>query len=168
MQTRALAATDHHVLAISHLEQAVDLTRARSGAQSSELGLLLPDYGQVKSEDDVDLALKILGEGRDILVFNHDKRADTAAAALMSSRGARSDMPTLASTQSCHSRTSTPIRHRSRSPLPSRRSPKRSPGQRVIARAIAGSRSSPRIERRHATGTGEGKTSVAEPQMNGV
>jgi tetratricopeptide (TPR) repeat protein len=70
---------DHHAQALAHLQQAIDLTRAKSGSQAVELGLLLLEYGQVKSEDDVDQALAILREGRDILIASQDKRAGGAA-----------------------------------------------------------------------------------------
>src|ERR1051325_5408748 len=45
---------DHHAVAIGHLEKAIDLLRHQSGGSSTELALLLLNYGQVTSEDNVE------------------------------------------------------------------------------------------------------------------
>jgi len=71
-----------HAKAIEHLERAADLIRKQSGSNSIELAIVLINYGQVKSEDNIDAAFGILGEARAILDRNHDKRAASVGVAM--------------------------------------------------------------------------------------
>ena len=71
-----------HAKAIEHFGHAVELVSKGSGPNSLELAFLLLNYGQVRSEDSVDESLRILGQARDILTSNHDKRVSAAGTAM--------------------------------------------------------------------------------------
>ena len=71
-----------HASAISHLQKAVALARDRVGPNSLELASALIGYGQVQSEDDVDVSLRTLEEARAIFASNHDSRAAAAGTAM--------------------------------------------------------------------------------------
>jgi eukaryotic-like serine/threonine-protein kinase len=73
---------EHHQRALDHFEQAAALIRRTTGADSLELAVLLINYGQVKSEDNVEVSLGILGESRQIFEKHKDKRASAPATAM--------------------------------------------------------------------------------------
>ena len=71
-----------HRRALEHFEQAARLVRASAGPDSLQLAILLISYGQVKSEDNVEASLGMLGESRQILEKRHDPRASAPATAM--------------------------------------------------------------------------------------
>ncbi len=73
---------DEHAKALEHFAHAVELVTKGSGPNSLELAFLLLNYGQIRSEDSVDESLRILGQARDILASNHDKRVSAAGTAM--------------------------------------------------------------------------------------
>ncbi len=73
---------EHHEVALDHFETAAQLIRKTTGPDSIELAVLLINYGQVKSEDNVEVALGILGESRQIFEKHKDKRASAPATAM--------------------------------------------------------------------------------------
>jgi hypothetical protein len=70
-----------HRGALAHLQQAVELAR-KQDPSSPVLAIALIDYGQVQSEDSVDVALRTLGEARSLFEANHDNRVRAADAAM--------------------------------------------------------------------------------------
>jgi len=72
-----------HADAVAHFERGVRLVRERSGNDSVELAILLLNFGQSRSRDDVDAGLKLVGEARGILDRAHDPRAVIAGVVLV-------------------------------------------------------------------------------------
>jgi tetratricopeptide (TPR) repeat protein len=73
---------DGHKRAIEHFETAAALVRKTSGPESIPLAVLLINYGQIKSEDNVEVSLGMLGESRRIFEKHKDKRAGAVATAM--------------------------------------------------------------------------------------
>jgi tetratricopeptide (TPR) repeat protein len=71
-----------HQRALDHFERAAKLVRRTAGPDSLELAVLLINYGQVKSEDNVEASLGMLGESRQIFEKHKDKRASAPATAM--------------------------------------------------------------------------------------
>jgi eukaryotic-like serine/threonine-protein kinase len=82
MMENDIEGKQHHQTALDHFEKAAALVRKTTGADSIELAVLLINYGQVKSEDNVEVALGILGESRQIFEKHKDKRASAPATAM--------------------------------------------------------------------------------------
>jgi serine/threonine-protein kinase len=82
MMENDIEGKDHHQRALDHFEQAAQLIRRTSGPESIELAVLLINYGQVRSEDNVEASLGTLGESRRIFEKNKDKRASAAITAM--------------------------------------------------------------------------------------
>jgi hypothetical protein len=66
---------------LARFEHASQLVRKRSGPDSLELAVLLLNYGQFKASENVEAGLGLIGEARDILERNKDRRAAIAGIA---------------------------------------------------------------------------------------
>ncbi|HEY5926184.1 MAG TPA: protein kinase [Kofleriaceae bacterium] len=73
---------DGHKRALDHFEKAIALVKKTSGPESIEHAVLLINYGQIKSEDNVEVSLGLLGEARRIFEKHKDKRASAPATAM--------------------------------------------------------------------------------------
>jgi tetratricopeptide (TPR) repeat protein len=82
MMENDIVGESHHRLALDHFEQAASLIKKTVGPESIELAVLLINYGQVKSEDNVEVSLGLLGESRRIFEKHKDKRASAPATAM--------------------------------------------------------------------------------------
>ena len=82
MRENSIEGPAHHAKALQHFEHALAAVRKSSGPDSLEMAILLLNYGQIKSEDNVEASLGLLGEARSILEKHKDKRAAAVATAM--------------------------------------------------------------------------------------
>jgi len=83
--------TGKHEEGLDRFEHAAKLVRKRTGDNSLELAILLLNYGQFKANDNVEAGLGLIGEAREILERNKDRRAPVAgiAAAIIANNAKR-------------------------------------------------------------------------------
>ncbi|HEX5061645.1 MAG TPA: serine/threonine-protein kinase [Kofleriaceae bacterium] len=80
-----------HKEGLERFEHAAKLVRKRAGDNSLELAILLLNYGQFKASENVEAGLGLIGEAREILENNKDRRAPVAgiAAAIIANNAKR-------------------------------------------------------------------------------
>ena len=80
-----------HKDGLERFEHAAKLVRKRAGSNSLELAILLLNYGQFKASENVEAGLGLIGEAREILEANKDRRAPVAgiAAAIIANNAKR-------------------------------------------------------------------------------